>query len=452
MEAILFRKCLGLNDARAFGTQTLVTNPKDKEAGNTDLIECRNLTTTSDGCLEKLPPLVTALATGATITDLSADTRLMFSDGTNVKEWTTGSTIVNRFPATTGPIAHTLLDVRVATATKVYKSINPATAMAEAVVGAYTGPAVSTPFSAMPAFDHAFVYNAKLYSVNHADPRFVQYSEDYAYDLYALGDNHIGSRYTVLQAGAVAGTLTTTHNEGVSVYSGTGPHDFTKKFYPCAVIDNTLFSGFISKVYGNAHIWLCDDGVYTAVDGGIVSLTVDKIDKVGALNNTWYCSTVQNGKYLAFGDLCGVEYDFRTKTFLKRDTFGVTKACVWGGETYFAVGQNICKSGADIDTTENFTCGLTLPYSDLSAPGFKIIDSLYFTGTMSGEMLITVTDQEGKSWVREVIAGLVGVSNYRIKTPHEKLGNHLSVKVECTSGAFRLEELRAVFAASKRTR
>jgi hypothetical protein len=451
--AILFRKCLGLNDARAFGTQKMITDPRDPEAGNVELIDCLNLTTTPDSCLEKLPPLVTVLDTGAPVTSLSSGSRCMFGDGTNIKEWTGGSTVVTRFPAQYGLTIHTPLDARVASGGKVYKSINPSGAMVEALVGSYTGPPVQKPFSAMPVFKQAFVYNAKLYAVNAADPRFIQYSEDYAYDLYNLADNSIGSALPVWESGAIPGVMLTTHDGGVTVYSGAGPHDFTKKFYPCNVIDKTLYSGFVSKVYGYSHIFLCDDGVYVVgPSGDLVNVTVDQTDHIDVLNDSYSCTTVLSGKYLAVGNRLGIEYDFKTKSLLKRSSFGIAAACVHNGVNYFAVGNTIAGLGSDIDSSGAYSCSMTLPYSDFSARGKKSIEALYFTGTIDGDVTITATDQTGNSWNKEISVELVNVSGYRITTPRGYLGNHISISIECTSGVFRLEELTASFNASSRTR
>jgi hypothetical protein len=430
----------------------MVTDPRDPDAGSVEFVDSLNLTTTPDSCVEKIAPLVPALATGAAITDLSAGSRLFFGDGTNVKEWPSGTTIANRFSSLSGPVAHTPLDARVSDG-DVYKSVNGTSTMGLAAVGTYSGPAISKPFSSMPAFNQAFVYNGKLYAINAADPRFLQYSEDYAYDLWALGDNFIGSMLPLLQAGSIPGVLLTADAGGVTAYIGPGPHDFNRKRYGCAFIDKTLYSGFVSKIYGYSHIFLCDDGVYVVgQDGALANLTVDQTDHVDVLNNVYYCSTVQNGKYLAFGDLCCLEYDFKTKTLLKRSPFSVVGACVWNGVNYFASGQNICTMGTEIDTGALFGCSLTLPYSDLSAPGKKSFEALYFTGTINGDWIITITDQNQESWALERSDELVNVSNYRIKTPKRFLGNHVQVKIECTSGAFRMEELRAVFSASQRSK
>lgn len=453
MAITLFKKCLGLNDSRAFGTQKMITDPRDPRIGEVELIDCSNLTITSDGSLEKIAPLVPVLTHGSAITNISAGSRFFFQDGIDVNEWTGGTTVVNRFPILEGQVAHTPIDSRVSTTTKVYRSKNAAPTMEEAIVGVNPNPTTSKSFYQMPAFDHAFVYGVKLYIVNHADPRFLQYSEDYGYDLYAVGDNHIGSTQPILEAGAITGSMITTHAEGVSLYAGTGPHDFAKRYYPCGVLDNTLYSGFVSKAMSNVHVWLCDDGVYMVdPSGAIVNLTVNQIENLSSLNTLYYCSTVQDGKYLAFGDRCTVEYDFLMKTFLKRDSFGITSAAVWKKKNYFSSGSVISTYGDNIDTTGNFGCSLTLPFSDMSSPGKKSFEVLYFSGSIDGDVVITATDQLGVSWEKEVSGELINVSNYRIKTPRGLLGNHISIKIESTSGAFRLEELTATFSSSKRSK
>lgn len=451
MEAILFAKCLGLNDARAFGTQK--ANPR---SGFTELIDCLNITTTPDGCIEKIPHLETVLTHSATITNISAKNRFIYQDGTDTKEWD-GTNVSVIGAILNGPVAHTPIDVRIshndAGTPSVYKSATTGVAVSSATVGTNPNPATSKPFYAMPAFDGAFVYNAKLYGINHEDPRFLQYSEDYHYDLYALGDNHIGHIEPLLQAGAIPGQLITTQAEGVNVYEGTSPVDFRKRFYPCNVIDKTLFSGFLPGQNRDRHVFLCDDGVYMIAQiGDLTNLTAGQTDNLKDLNATYYGTTIHGSKYLAFGDLCTLEYDFQTKTLLKRASFGITAATVWSNTAYVSTGMTVATMGTAIDTTANFVASLTLPYSDLGAPGTKSIESLYFTGTIDGDVTITATDQTEKFWEVEVSQEWVNVSNKRIKTPKGMLGNHISFKIECTSGAFRLEELKASLSATKRSR
>lgn len=448
----LFKRCLGFNDARAFGTFKMITDANDPNAGNVEFIDCLNLTTTPDGCVEKIAPLVTAVTHSAPITGISAGKRFVYQDGTDVKEWDgTNTYLIGSVKY--GPTVHTPIDVRLTHASTVYKSPSVGTTLSAATLGDTSDiPATSKPFYGMPSFQQAFVFNGLLYCVNASDPRFLQYSEQYHYDVYALGDNHIGHLLPIRQGGAVPGALIVTHDTGVTVYAGMGPHDFVKKFYTCGVLNNTLWSGFVSKVYGNAHVWMCDDGIYmTDQNGAIVNLTVDQTDYLDRLNNVYYGAIVnQNGKYLAFGDLCCVEYDFKTKTILKRSPFGITSACVWNNVPYFASGALITTYGTSIDTSNNFGCSLTLPYSDWSNPGKKSIESLYFTGTINGDWIITATDEFGEYWELDRSDELLNVSNYRIKTPKRILGNHISLKIECTSGSFRMEKLAATLSVSNR--
>jgi hypothetical protein len=451
-DAILFKKCLGLNDARAMGSQRMVTNPRDPEAGNAELTDCLNLTTTPDGCLEKIAPFVTALTHTAPITNISAGKRFLFQDGTDTREWLGGATVVNRFSATAGPTVHTETDVRVSTASKVYKSVDPATAMTEALVGDYNGPPVSIPFVGMPPFDHAFEYNGRIYSVNHAMPGILQFSEPWE-ELWSLKNGRIDTCADIMQTGAIPGVIVTTHANGVTVYAGMDPLEpFAEKFYPCNAIDGTLYSGFVSKVYGHGHVFMCDDGVYlVGAEGTLVNLSVDQTAHLNTLNTSYTCATVQDGKYLAFGNALAVEYDFKTKSVLKRSSFGVKAATVWNKQNYYAVGSTVSTIGTAIDTTANFAASMTLPFSDMSAPGTKSVDSLYFTGTIGGEVAFTATDNVGKMWTVNVNS-IGSVFNYRIKTPKGMLGNHISLNIACSSGAFRIEQLRATFAASQRSR
>lgn len=451
MEAILFRKCLGLNDARAFGTQTLIADPRNKEAGNAELLDCLNITTTPDGCVEKIAPLVTILTHTAPITGLSAGSRFIYQDAINTLEWN-GTTSATIGAVLTGPVAHTSIDVRVASATKVYKSAVAGAALTEATLGAITDlPPSTTPFYSQPPFAQAFQYNGIIYGINAASPKFLQYSRYGHNDVWAIGDDYLRHKTAVMSSGQIPGVVIATHDGGVTLHRGTNPEDFKRDYIPCTVISKTLYSGFLGKVDEYGHVFLCNDGVYfVGLDGKLVNITVDQTDHLDTLNNSYSCVTVKDGKYLAFGDLCCLEYDFKTKTLLKRSTQGVTGACTWNGQTYLSAGSTILTLGTEIDTA--LSCSMTFPFSNLGTPGKKSLDSIYFTGTASAGMNITVTDQTGAGWTREVSDELVNVSDYRIKLPDGFLGNHVSFKFECESGAFRMEEVRVVLNASKRSR
>jgi hypothetical protein len=199
-------------------------------------------------------------------------------------------------------------------------------------------------------------------------------------------------------------------------------------------------------------VFLCDDGLYVVgQDGALKNLTVDQIGNIAALNAAYSCATVnQEGKYLAFGNALALEYDFKVKGLLKRSVFGIAGACVWNGVDYFAAGQSIVKDGTASDAG-SIPCSMTLPYSNLGAPGTKSFEALYFTGTIGGEVLITATDRNGEYW-EKAVDDIGTVTGYRIKTPKGILGNHVSFKIECSSGAFRMEELRCIMAAGKRSK
>lgn len=455
-EAILFRKCLGLNDARAFGTQTLVTNLRAEGAGNAELIDCLNLTVTDDGAVEKIASFTTAITHSAPITNISAGyDRFIYQDGIDTKEWD-GTNIATIGAVLDGPVAHTPNDVRISTITKIYKSTVAGAAMSEATLGDLSNlpdRAVKA-YSKQPPYKQALVYNGHLYGINQADPRFLQWSSWTHFDAWRLADDFMQTHVSpILQVGAIPGVLITTHVTGVTVYTGTDQSTgFTKRFYPCAPYDNTLYSGLISKNIGYMHVLIAADGIYAVAPDGVFGRITESLDAMTALNSSYTCATVTDRKYLAFGNSVGIEYDFKNKSVLKREPLGVVAAAIFKDTTYYATGSTIVKSSGAIDAGAVIQCSLTLPFSDLSAPGNKVIDSLYFTGTMSGSMTITATDQNGESWVREVDDELLAVSNYRIKTSDMKLGNHISFKIDCTAGAFRLEDLRAVLVPSKRSR
>jgi len=463
-EAVLFKKCLGLNDTVAFASQKMLTDPRDEHAGEAELIDSLNLTTTPDGCLEKIPKFTTVLTHSAPITSLSSGERLIFQDAVDTREWD-GTNNIQLMPLVGGSVCHTNIDVRVSNSnSKIYKSLNSAPTMQEALIGSLTAiPPTSKTFAKMPPYAQAFVYNAKMYAVNAADPRFLQHSEDYLYDVYNLADNFYGHVDPIINAGAIysekpgdSGCILCMHNEGVTLYDGSGPSDFTTKFYSCHPYKETMFSGFISKAYGYGHIFLCADGIFFIdPSGNVTNLTLNTLQHIDTLNDSYYDAVVQEGKYLAFGNKVCIEYDFRTKTALKREPFACVGATTWNNVNYFATGNTLVTPSTQPDT-DSYAM-MVLPFNNLGAQGAKIFDAFYFTGIIEGEVLITVSDNASntgdpvEAW-SVPISSVGRVSRMRMKTPRVRTGNHVSIKIECFSGQFRIEELRASFVGSQRSR
>jgi len=442
-EVFLFKSCKGYTDSDAIATQG-----HDPKTGATQLIGCSNMTVTADGAIEKVPALSTVFTHTAPITRMSAGSRLFFGDGTDIYELS-GATAAKRFPILDGPIAHTPLDVRVSGTTKVYKSVNPTGTMTEAVVGTNPDPAISTTYAGMPLFAGGFTYNSRLFVHN---GKFLQYSKGYGYDLWDIGNGFIGHQFNVLGAGAVPGVVAVVHLEGVSVYLGGDPQDpqTIKRFYPCAYIDKTLYSGFISKALGYGHVFLCTDGVYmVGQDGAISRLTDSNLEDADNLNSSYRGAIISNGKYLAYGDSLCVEFDFRTKAVMLRSS-GVASACVLADTLYVAYNSTVSTLSTASDTTS--PCSFTLPYATLGAAGRKSFDSLYFTGLIEGDLDITLRDQqdpdEPDRWT--ITASDLGtVQNKRIKLPRGVVGSKSSFKFE-TTGKLRVEEIRVVFDSGNR--
>jgi hypothetical protein len=451
-EAVIFRKCLGLNDIKSLGTQKY-----NVETGETELIDCLNVTTTRDCCIEKTPSYSTAITHSAAVTSVSAGTRFIYQDGTDTKEWSkTVST--TPFAIVDGPVCHTPIDVRVSNGVSVYKSANGTSTSSMATAGdASAIPVTAKPYYKMPVYDKAFVYNAKLYTIEPTTKKFMLYSEDYNYDLFAIGDSHLSSSSEILDSGFVYsqkpdanGCIIWMHADAVSVLDGSGPHDFTNNYYPCVPIDKSLYSGWISKALGYGHVFLCADGVYMVSDDGVITnLTIGQTSYLNGLNSSVYCATVQDGKYLCYGESTCIEYDFFTKTVLKRSPEAVVSATTWSEVSYFAQGSLVTTLGSSMTSLR--PASVVFPYSYLGCQGAKSISDLYFTGRFDDTLLITATDQDGAFWEKE-IEGVGVCSNYRIKVPRRVLGNRISFSVYSESGAFRLEELRANLTESQRSR
>lgn len=450
-EAVLFRQCLGLTDSTAISSQYA-----DPKKGITQLTACSNMTITDDGCIQTAPGLSTVLTHTSPITRVSAGQRLFYGDGVDTYELA-GSTPVKRFQLLDGPMIHTPIDVRLSGSSAVYKSTHPAGAAAEALVGTNPDQGESIAWAKMPLFDGGFVQGARLFAHK---GKYLQYSKAYHYDLWNLGDGFIGHQFTVLQAGAIPGVVLCAHAEGVSVYIGDPLNPQTvKRFYPCAYIAKTLYSGFISKSAGHGHVFLCDDGVYMVdLEGAINRLTNNDLDRAGVLNSSYSGAVVSGGKYLAFGDAVCVECSLvpqivgqNSKVYpvLLRPS-GVASVCVLRDTAYLAYGSDLAIIPNESRGTGSSS--FTLPYSHLGATGRKSFYCLYLTGEFNGELEITLMDQgnpeEPERWTHTV-SDLGVVQNKWVKVPGRTVGSKVSLRFSADDG-MRVEEIRAVFSAGQR--
>jgi hypothetical protein len=449
-EAVLFAKCLGFTDSTAIGKQIVNPNPRSEDAGATEIIGVSNLTIVDNG-VENVPDYVTIHTHASPLTGLSAKTRVLFQNGTDTYEWD-GSNEHNIGIVLDGPMVHTPIDCRISDGSAVYKSTEVGESVTEATVGSNPNPPTSREYAGMPAYNEAFMGNGRLFAINAEDPRFIQYSEPFKLDLWNLGDNFIGHSTEALNANAIAteGTmcLVSAHSNGVHVYVGGDIRNCKHTFYPCSYIEGTLFSGFINKAIGQMHVFLCNDGVYTVSPAGeLVNITPSKFTKLHNLNASYNCCVVDEGKYLAFGNSVCVEYDFTSKAVMLRASTAVG-AALHNAVAIYAVDDTISMLGT---ASETVTSSITLPFSDFGKSGVKSLSDLYFSGIVDGALTITATDIIGDSWEIEE-SGLGTVQNYRIVTPKGRLGNHISLRLTSTGGLFRMEELRAIFTASSRTR
>jgi hypothetical protein len=443
-EVVLFSKCTGLNDSLETTAAAYLPD------GTTDVIACLNVTTTPEGKLVKVPALSTVFAHSTAVDELTAGLRMFVQNGTDLSEFDgTSLTPLVSAPTFTAGVkskyVHTPIDLRVRVSTGIsHKLKNGLTSTAALTLGTYVGPANSrsSVFEKMPDFTGAFLYNARLISYF---GNFLQYSEPYNYDLWHLTDNQIGSKNAIVQAGQIPGCVVTMHSDGINAYfCGDISKVENKTFYPCSPIAGTLYSGFLSKVYESAHVFLCADGVYVLdATGKLVNLTVANTDHLDTLNTSYNTVSVENGKYLAYGNAVCVEYDFQVKALLIRSTFGITTSCFWNKQQYFGSGVNIVKQ-LDTQNTGTLVTTVQLPYSDFFLPFHKQIRFLYFTGKITGPAFITVRNQYGQSVTKD-ISNIGYVQNYKITGLRTCKGPRLSVEITTQSGEFKLEELRAAF-------
>lgn len=450
IKAIVFSKCKGVNDITTPGVPKL--NP---ETGETFLVDCLNVTTTIDGAIQKIPEIVTKYTHTLPIVNVSAGNRLLFSDSVSTHE-IVGNSAVTRFPLIVGPIINTPIDVRITDVSN-YRSRNNAPTYEIASIGVNPDPQTTKPLYAMPVYKNGFVYNSRLYVVNNADSRFLQYSRPYHYDLFALGDDYIAVTEPILQAKHIYsqkpdknGCVILLHESSVTVLDGSGPEDFTNNSYICKPLVGSLYSGWVDKDSEYFHIFLADDGVYVVSDEGVITcVTKGTFENVSGLNNTYYGATMDNGKYIAYGNNITVEYDMNTKSVMKRSTNQIVSATELNNSSYFAQGRNICSYGPNMDSI--LPASITFPYSDFGNRGAKSISDLYITGAFTGDIVITATGNTGVYWEKEV-PELGECFGKQIQVPRIVIGNKISLKIESFSGEFRLEELKALCVPSNRSK
>lgn len=439
-EAILFKTCLGLNNSKATSTQKT-----DWKTGETQLVGCVNMTTTDDGAVEKAPSFTPLFTHSAPVTRVSAASRTLFGDGVDTYELV-GSSAVKRFPLVAGAIMHTLQDTRVVGGAKVYKSADPAGAMAEVVVGTNPGPATSVAHAAMPTFTHGFIAGGRACILS---GNFLRYSEPFYYDLWDLGNGFIPHPHACLQGGYVDGCLVVTHAEGVSIYVGDdmARSGLNKRFYGCSYLPGSLYSGDLLKAATRGHMFLCDDGVYTVDSSGEVSRVSQDFSEVASVCGTVVGSTVVAGKYLVYGTVGAVEYDIKSSKVMLRAS-GVAGVSRRGMDAIFARGAEV---STYTEADESTLCGFTLPFGTLGSEGRKVFDSLYFTGESTGELEITLLDQSQEEPERWTIGveDLGVVQQRRIKLPKAGVGSKTAFRLAST-GRLRVEELRVTFSAGAR--
>jgi hypothetical protein len=462
-EAVLFSKCKGLND----NFQTTAAYYDEK--GLTEVIGCRNLTVTHEGKLIKVPALETVITHDDSIDVLTAgsSSRLFMQSGSTLHVVTgtdipishvvgspgfTSITGLQNFTAgVKAKYIHTPIDTRVSyatagndpTAIKQYKVPVATVVGTELALGTYAGPPTTKAFAKMPLFSGGFVHNSKLYA---SYGSFLQYSEDYYYDVWNIGDGFIGSATPVLQSGAIPGCVLTMHSNGVTAYFGTGPHDFVKKFYPCKPLEGTLYSGFVSKVYDYVHCFLCYNGFYTLeANGKLTNQTLGSTDYVFKINNSYNSCGIHDGKYLAFGSTSCVEFDFLNKALLLRDNFGITTCAFWDNELYLGAGVALKHFAPDeVEDSTKVISSVRLPFNTWGVDNNKQTRFLYFTGNITGTVDFILRNQNGDS-VTKTISNVGYVQNYKVTSLRTVRGNKLSVEIVSKSGKFKLEELRASF-------
>jgi hypothetical protein len=432
-EVTLFKSCKGLNDSPNRNAPDI-----NLETGETELLYCSNFTTLPDGRIETVPAYEDVVLCSGEILALHSGNELLINSQGALEKYAAGGTTViasggewlDKVAFVTTPI-----DTRVSTFLGGrYKYVDGL--LSPLTVGANPDPVTATPFYAMPYFSGGFVHGANLFSWF---GKFLQYSKDYAYDLWDLGSAYIGSKSAVVNAGSIPGCIVTVHADGIAVCVGTHPSNLQKAFYPCKPVAATLYSGVVSRLLAYAHIIVCEDGIYTVTqDGKLTNATEGQFDSPTILNTEWSTALVRDGKYYAFGPSRVLEYNLKLNAVMLQSS-GVTAAALHEGELFVGSDTMLQKLG----TSHTRSASFTLPYCDYGYTGRKKLHSLYVSGDFSAPFTLTINSTPLSHTVRSFPA-LGQVRYHRLQGLSECIGNELSITLQ-TSGYCRVEEIKAIF-------
>jgi hypothetical protein len=432
-------QCTGLNDSIETTDQTYTAE------GVTDLRDCLNVTVTPSGKLVKINQLSQVLAVADTV-DISAGTDMFVTAGTVLKKFD-GTNLVTltgtpTFNNSKGKFIHTPIDSRFeVAAVDPYVSKNGTTTAAACALGTYAGPQTFKSFSRMQDFDFGFVFSGRLFTVK---GKFLQFSEKYNYDVFNVADDYFGFKDEILQAGQIPGCIILMHKDSITTLVGSDVGNFIKTTHACRPLVGTLWSGTATKVVEDVHVFTCADGIHiVGADGKLANLSVERTDRLDRLNTVYNTAIVTvDGKYLAYGDSCCIEYDFVVKSVLIRNTQSILASCRHKGEDYFATPTGIYRQSGTMDATS--ICTVALPYNDFGNALTKHIRYIYFTGELTGAAEFITRNQFGGA-VTHQVNNLGYVQNHKIGSFRTCRGNKLSVEINVTDGRFKLEELTASY-------
>lgn len=435
MKAIpLFTKSLGLNDMRGG-----VTASVNYDTGECELQECIGVSVTDDGSLVlSQGPVSVDINFDSAVTDISYGSRLVVHAGTglyvvnNLESKTPVVVKIATVVAPVIPVAHTNIDFRYCDGSNVFVVANGSNVAVAATAGVYPGPATSAVYSAMPAFDGGFVYDGILYVWK---GEFVLYSMPWAYDCWNAADNFIWLGKTILDGVAGRDAIAFTTAEDVIVLVGSSMADFTYRESKVAYVPKSLAKADV-VTQEKCFYFLAANGIYeiSAATGWDPKRTTDgRVEESFWLTAT--SAVVLGDTYRVQGTPYSIEYHIPTQGVYKVPTPMASSLCTVGTAIFASYDNTL----AVLDNVPSDAV-VTFAKFDFASPNLKRLQALAISGTIVGELTVSVQTETGSilSTV-ETFTGLV--DSYKFKEFKTLKGNSFTVTLVFVGEYFLLRRM-----------
>jgi hypothetical protein len=435
MKAIpLFNTSLGLNDIRG-GTAASV----NYDTGKCELQECIGASVTDDGNLIlSRGPVSIDVNFDSAVTAVSYGSRLVVHAGTGlyvVNDLESKTPVVVKIAtvaASTIPVVHTNIDFRYCDGSSVFIVTNGSDVAVAASVGVYPGPATSTVYSAMPAFDGGFVYGGILYVWK---DEFVLHSMPWAYDCWSAADNFVWLGKTVLDGVAGSGAIAFATAADVTVLVGSSMADFVYREATVAYVAKSLAKADVIT-QERCFYFLAANGVYevsASTGWDPKRTTAGRVEE-----SFWLTATdavVEGNVYRVQGTPYSLEYHIPTQGVYKVPTSMASPLCVVGTTLFTSYGNTLA-------ILSNVPSELVITFAkfDFALPNLKRLQAITLSGTIVGELTVSVQTEVGA--ILSTVETFTGVvDSYKFKEFRTLKGNSFTVTLVFNGEYFLLRGL-----------